>query len=64
MQDTEIQFVTETGKVRKEQQMSRATTSPTKIQCLSPENCTQTVCIFRHEAILFCGTSGHNSFYM
>jgi len=52
MQDTEIQFVTETGKVRNEWQMSWATTSPTKwgstsfkTKCSALENCIQTTCL-------------------
>lgn len=64
MQDTEIQFVTETGKVRKKWQMSWGTTSPTKwartpfkMKCPALENYIQTTCMLRHEAILFCGIS-------
>lgn len=71
MQDAETQSVTETGKVRKEWQMSWVISSPTKwgcssfkMKCLALENCIQTTCMLKHEAILFYGFSRRNSFYV
>lgn len=69
MQDAEIQSVR--NKLRKEWQMSWVITSRTKWSC-SPfkmkrpalENCIQTTCMLKYEAILFHGVSRRNSFYI